>query len=644
VSKLTIKKFAKKLSSVRLQLVGSVFVAIVPVLVLTYIVNQPWFWQFSPPWARDYFVNVPWVSLTVGLFALVAAWLGGEFFILRQVRALSDAAQRLGTGNLGSRTGLKNCGGELGALAEVFDGMAEALQERVGELETAHQEMQKLAISTQKLAAFAEWNPKPTLELEPGGELTYFNEATLKLARSVNKSHPRDVLPLNIGEIVSDCLEVGRSQLHIETKLDGRTFSWSFHPMLATRVVHGYVEDMTERLSLEAQLRQAQKMESVGQLAAGVAHDFNNLLAIIQGHSSALLARPNLPEDIRDPIQAACLATERAASLTRQLLMFSRKNTMQPRPLDLRETVGSMTKTLQRLIGENISLKFNPPEELPIILGDSGMMEQVLTNLSVNARDAMQGEGVLTIGLATVNLDKNYCNTHAESHVGSFVRLSVTDTGVGMNAAMLARLFEPFFTTKEIGKGTGLGLATVYGIVKQHDGWVEVSSNPGLGTTFNVFFPAGNGMATTAEREIISETGASGGTETIFIVEDEPSLREIARTILECSGYRILEASSGKDALNVWNQSSSRIDLLLTDMVMPGGVSGMELAGHLQTLQPGLKIVFTTGYSAHEISSEMLARTQADFLQKPYSHDELTKIVRDCLDKKSPAGSANVEA
>jgi CheY-like chemotaxis protein len=213
-----------------------------------------------------------------------------------------------------------------------------------------------------------------------------------------------------------------------------------------------------------------------------------------------------------------------------------------------------------------------------------------------------------------------------------------------MNAAMLARLFEPFFTTKEIGKGTGLGLATVYGIVKQHDGWVEVASNPGLGTTFNVFFPAGNGMASIAEREVISEASANGGTETILIVEDEPALREMARTILECSGYRILEASSGKDALNVWNQRSGRIDLLLTDMVMPEGVSGMELAGRLQTLQPGLKIIFTTGYSTHEVGPEVLARTQADFLQKPYSHDELNKIVRDCLDKKSPAGSTNVAA
>jgi two-component system, cell cycle sensor histidine kinase and response regulator CckA len=635
-----IKKLIKQFSSVRLQLVASAFVAIAPVLVLTYIVNQPWFWQFSPPWVRNYFVDVPWVSLTVGLFALVAAWFGGELFILRQVRALSDAAKRLGQGDMSSRTGLHGSHNELWQLAQVFDSMAAALQQRVNELEHAHVEGQKLAAMAQKLAAFAQWNPNPILELTADGGLTYFNEAALKLAHSIHKDHPCDILPPDIGGIVNDCLETGRSQLHVETKLDGRTFSWSFHPMLAGCVVHGYVEEMTERLRLEAQLRQAQKMESVGQLAAGIAHDFNNMLSIIQGHSSLLLARPDLPEDISDSIQSTYFAAERAAGLTRQLLMFSRRSTLQPKPLDLRKTIGSVTKMLHRLIGENISLKFNAPEELPIILGDSGMMEQVVMNLSFNARDAMPGGGVLTISLETVNLDKKYRDTHPGAHVGSFVHLRVNDTGIGMDATTLAHIFEPFFTTKEIGQGTGLGLATVYGIVKQHDGWLEVVSSLGRGTTFDVFFPAGNGMAVTDDEVAAPELATVTGTETILIVEDEPMLREMARTILENSGYRILEASSGKEALDVWNQRTGPVDLLLTDMMMPEGVSGMELAERLLSLQPGLKVVFTSGYTAQEVSPEVLARNRAHFLQKPFSHANLASIVRECLDKHGTVSAA----
>ncbi len=631
-----IKKLIKSFSNVRMQLMASVFVAIAPVLVLTYLMNEPWFRQFSPAWAHEYIVDVPWASLTVGFFALVAAWLGGELFILRQVRALSDAAKRLGKGDTSSRTGLRSISGELGQLAQAFDRAAEVLQKRVGDLERANAEGQKLAALAQKLAAFAQWNPNPTLEFDATGNLTYFNEAAVKLARSVRKKHPREALPPDITEIVRDCLETGRSRLHMETQLDGRTFSWSFHPMLAGRVVHSYVEDTTERLRLESQLRQAQKMESVGQLAAGVAHDFNNMLTIIQGHSSLLLAQPDLPEDVREPIQSTFFAAERAAALTRQLLMFSRRSTLQPKPLDLKATVGNMIKMLHRLIGENITLNFAAAGGLPVVLADRGMMEQVVMNLSVNARDAMPAGGILTISLETVNLDKKYRETHPGAIIGDFVRLRVTDTGVGMDSATLAHLFEPFFTTKDIGQGTGLGLATVYGIVKQHDGWLEVSSNLGKGTSFDVFFPVGSGDV---EYEEKFTPKPPTGTETILIVEDEPVLREMARAILENSGYQIVEAASGKEALDVWKRRTRPIDLLLTDMMMPEGVSGLELAERLLDLQPDLKIIFSSGYSVEGIDSAVLARTRAHFLQKPYSFENLAGMVRDCLDKAVPANA-----
>jgi signal transduction histidine kinase/ActR/RegA family two-component response regulator/HAMP domain-containing protein len=794
-----IKNFSKTFSTVRMQLVASVFVAIAPVLVLTYLVNQTWFWQYAPDWLRAYFVDVPWVSLTIGLLALTAAWFGGEHFILRQVRALSEAAKRLETGDLSSRTGLRESPGELGQLAETFDRMAAALQQRVREREAAEKilllralqqtvvaalgqfaltnndlealtnqaviqvgqtleveycgffelmpdgrlllragagwgsgsvdtatvfadsrsqagftlqsgepvvvddlaaetrftpspflmahgvvsgvtitiptrdrpfgvfcvhttrlrkftadEVQFLLATVtaigmavqrkhadaelQKLAAFAKLNPNPALEFAADGTLIYFNDAAQELALSVRKNHPRDVLPPDLAGIVRDCLETHRSKLRLETKLEGRTFSWSFHPVWPSQVVHCYVEDTTEQLSLEAQLRQSQKMESVGQLAAGVAHDFNNMLTIIQGHSSSLLARPELPEDISEPIQTVYFAAERAASLTRQLLMFSRKNVMQTRPLDLREVVGNIGKMLHRLIGETITLQFQPPAELPLVLGDSGMIEQVLMNLSVNARDAMPRGGTLTIVVEPWHIDETYLDTHPEAHVGKFVRLRVSDTGTGMDAMTLAHIFEPFFTTKEIGKGTGLGLATVYGIVKQHDGWLEVASEPGRGTTFDLFFPAGSEMAAPVKVETVPATPAVGGTETIMVVEDELFLREMTRDILQNFGYRILEAASGKEALAVWQQRAGQVDLLLTDMVMPDGVSGADLAEQLLVQKPGLKIIFTSGYTDNEVSPEVLAKTCAQFLQKPYSHSDLARIIRACLDKPGTNG------
>jgi signal transduction histidine kinase/ActR/RegA family two-component response regulator/HAMP domain-containing protein len=562
----------------------------------------------------------------VGFLALAAAWMGGEYFVRRQAQALSETAQKIADGDLAARTGLPASGDELGQLAKIFDRMAETLEQRIKERE--------------KLAAFAQLNPYAAMEFSQDGTMIYFNDAAMKLALSVEKNHPREVLPENVSELTHDCIASGRSRLRLEIKVCDRTFSWSFHPMLASRVVHCYAEDITERLNLEEQLRQSQKMESIGQLASGVAHDFNNMLTIIQGHSSFLLSKPTLPPEIVDPIQAVYFAAERAARLTRQLLMFSRKNVMQIEQLDLREIVGNMSKMTERLIGENITLEFQPPEELPPVQGDSGMIEQVLLNLSVNARDAMPQGGTLTISLEAMSVDAVFAERHPQARVGRFVRLRVTDTGTGMDTATLGHIFEPFFTTKEVGKGTGLGLATVYGIVKQHDGWVEVSSEPGKGTTFDIMFPANNEASPTSKKEASPDDAlVAGGTETILIVEDEEILREMAREILQNYGYNILEATSGREAFDVWNRHTDEIHLLLTDMVMPEGISGVQLAERLLTDRPDLKIIFTSGYSSNEVNAELLARARARFLQKPYSHNDLAKIVRDCLDRGAADGS-----
>ncbi len=484
----------------------------------------------------------------------------------------------------------------------------------------------------QKLAAFVRLNPNAAMELNAHRTITYFNEAAQQLAVAVQRGRPAEILHPDLDRIIGECLATGQSKVHQECVIEGRTLSWSFHPVLPSNVVHCYIEDITDRLSLEAQLRQSQKMESVGQLAAGVAHDFNNMLTIIQGHTSSLLAKSRLPAEVIDSLQAVYFAAERAAGLTRQLLMFSRKNVMQLHPLDLQQVVRDMTRMLTRLLGETIILEFQPTQENSFVQGDSGMLEQVVMNLCVNARDAMTNGGRLTIGIEPAEIDLAFVETHPQARLGHFVRLRVTDTGVGMDTQTLAHIFEPFFTTKDVGQGTGLGLATVYGIVKQHEGWVDVSSQPGAGSTFDVYLPAHDVPSALPETTVNGHV--TGGNETILIVEDEPVLREMARDILEECGYRILEAGSGKDALDVWNRQVDRIDLLLTDMVMPEGISGVDLAAKLLADRPRLKVVFTSGYTANEVNQELLARTRASFLSKPYSHAELAQTVRNCLDKK----------
>jgi len=291
---------------------------------------------------------------------------------------------------------------------------------------------------------------------------------------------------------------------------------------------------------------------------------------------------------------------------------------------------------LKRLLGETVALEFQPPSELPPVNADDGMLEQVIMNLSVNARDAMLQGGTLTISLNPVSLDSDYVQNRPEARVGEFVCLRVTDTGSGMEAATMARIFEPFFTTKEVGKGTGLGLATVYGIVKQHGGWIEVASEVGDGTAFSVFLPACAPSAGTGKEKSDTTAFFRGGDETILVVEDESVLRELAHAILEGAGYQIVEAASGREALDVWRQYNGKIDLVLTDMVMPEGISGVDLAKRLIAVRPDVKIIFASGYTVDDVSTDFLARSNnARFLQKPYTHDVLIQTVRQALDGKS---------
>jgi two-component system cell cycle sensor histidine kinase/response regulator CckA len=483
----------------------------------------------------------------------------------------------------------------------------------------------------EKLAAFVRFNPDPVMELASDGTLTYLNPAAREMGRSLGLEDPEAILPKEAAAVARECLRLGHSKLSQQLTINGRTLSWSFFPIVASQVVHCYGTDVTERLDLEAQLRHAQKLESVGQLAAGVAHDFNNILTIIQGHADRLLQKCISQGDLAEPLRQVSAAARRASSLTRQLLMFSRKQVMQPKVLDLNAILGNMAKMLQRLLGDDVAFASRCDPTISTIEADTGMIEQVVMNLAVNARDAMPKGGQLLITTSSVEINESYVQQHPESRPGSFVCLGVTDTGVGMSKETLARIFEPFFTTKEVGKGTGLGLATVYGIVKQHQGWVEVVSEVNVGATFKIYFPATAKPADLPEKPG-SNTEIRGGHETILLVEDEPVLRDLARIILKDYDYEVLEAGSGVEALKIWDERKGQIDLLLTDMVMPEGVSGRELAETLRARKPSLKVIFTSGYSSEVMGESSLGDIR--FLQKPYPPPQLAQTVRECLDVK----------
>jgi len=391
--------------------------------------------------------------------------------------------------------------------------------------------------------------------------------------------------------------------------------------------------DITAQRRLEEQFRQAQKMEAIGQLAGGVAHDFNNILTVIQGHAS-LLASAKLDENSEKSAQQIAQAASRAAGLTRQLLTFSRRQLIQPKRLDMNKIVGNLTNMLGRLLGEDIALQLNYCQSAPIVEADVGMMEQILLNLAVNARDAMPKGGQLAVRITIMELDEKYACCQPDARPGNFVCVSVTDTGMGIAPENLPRIFEPFFTTKEIGKGTGLGLATVYGIVKQHQGWTEVDSHVGKGTTFRIFIPrATTGVTNGVEKPTTSLT-VKGGSESILLVEDESPVRELVARVLERYGYRVFQAGTGAEALDVWNRSRNEIKLVLTDLVMPNNMNGRELAEKMWSESPELKVIFTSGYSADIVGKDFKLQPELNFLQKPYQPQSLALTVRRCLDGK----------
>ena len=392
-----------------------------------------------------------------------------------------------------------------------------------------------------------------------------------------------------------------------------------------------YFRDITERRNLETQFRQAQKMEAIGQLAGGVAHDFNNILAVILMQAGLMTLESDISDQVRTFASEIEKAAQRAANLTRQLLLFSRQQAMQPVDFDLRDAVTNMARMLQRILGEDIRLQFKLAPVPLAIHADAGMIDQILLNLTVNARDAMPTGGELVIETSVAEFDEVSAEHTFQGRSGSFACMSVTDTGCGIPPENLSRIFEPFFTTKDVGKGTGIGLATVFGIVQQHQGWVNVYSELGQGTTLRVYLPRLDTPVDGIPHP--APVAIRGGSETILLLEDDFAVRASITDTLVSLGYRVLEAGTGAEALEVWDKYRAHIDLLLTDLVLPGGMTGGELAAQLLAQDPQLRVIYSSGYSSEIVNKHVPLEEGVNFLSKPFETRKLAQTVRNRLDR-----------
>ena len=521
----------------------------------------------------------------------------------------------------------------------------EKLRAEVRDRETAQQALQQ---AQEKYLLHVAQTPMAVIDWNIQFEVVSWNPAAERIfgypaAEAIGRRGPDLIVPPAVRHFVDtvwqDLLRQtgGEHIINENVTRDGRTLTceWFSTPLVSAdgRVVgvSSFCADISGRVSLEQQLRQSQKMQAIGQLAAGVAHDFNNLLTVIKGNASLLEYNQQLTPEDHGFIKELHAACARAATLVSQLLAFSRKQILQPKPLDLNELVASDAKMLTRLLGEAVVLRCTFAPVPVLVRADRGMLDQVIVNLAVNARDAMPGHGHLDVSTALVKVDATDRTHSAEARPGQFSCLTVTDTGCGMDAATLARIFEPFFTTKEVGKGTGLGLATVYGIVKQHEGWIECTSAPGQGTTFKVFLPhhTAGAIVPSAAPEV---DPALRGTETVLLVEDEAAVRELNRRALARLGYHVLVATSGPEALPIWEAQQADVRLLVTDMVMPGGMTGLELAVRLRQDRPELRVIYSSGYSPELFAGKVALKEGLNYLAKPYSLAALGKAVRAALD------------
>lgn len=468
----------------------------------------------------------------------------------------------------------------------------------------------------------------------------YSREEMLKM-RVSEVTHPED--RARDWELFQDVVRGRRPNYHMEKRYlrkDGREV-WVNVNMTVIRDASGVpvrtwaaIEDITDRRRLEASLRQAQKLEAIGQLAGGVAHDFNNILAAMLLQIESLRLEAGLDEAALQSLHDLEAGAKRAAALTRQLVLFGRKSVVDLKPLDLNASVTNIARMLRRLIGETQELHFEPTLGLPLTEADAGMVDQVLMNLVVNARDAQPQGGRISIRLDAMMFGVGPHPNRPDRRAGRFVRISVQDHGSGMDQETLRHIFEPFFTTKEQGKGTGMGLATVHGIVAQHQGWIEVDSQLGQGTEFQVFLPACSQKTTELAIQNVSRNPRQGN-ETILLVEDDKYIRQLVGMTLQRHGYKVHQAADGIAALKLWKERNAEIDLLLSDMVMPEGISGLDLAEQLQALKPDLKVIISSGYSDEIHFNRSPGNSNIAYLAKPYTPNMLTETVRKTLDSQA---------
>jgi PAS domain S-box-containing protein len=576
--------------------------------------------------------------VVTSLVILAAVWAGGSLVIVRPVRALLQPVTRLGTGDLKARTGLPYAG-ELGRLAQAFDAMAANLERRETERRQADEARRDSELQYRRL-------------VEGSIEGIYIHQdfairlANPAFARMFGFERPEGAIGTDIRTLIAP-EEQARMEAYKQQRLRGEpaparyefqgvrrdgtrlwlentvsVITWDGRPAILATLF-----DLTERKQLERQYHQAQKMEAIGQLAGGIAHDFNNLLTVILGRSALLLQRPGLDDSLRKNMELIQSTGQRASALTRQLLTFSRQQVIQPRVLPLRPVIEEISPMLQRLVGEDVELAVTVDPALGSVTADPNQIGQVILNLVVNARDAMPQGGRLGIEARNVELD---VRGDADPHPGAYALIAVSDTGIGMDEATRARIFEPFFTTKGVGKGTGLGLATVYGIVKQSGGHIAVSTAPGAGTTFRIYLPRVEGGGADGSLSP-APTQLPRGSETILLVEDEAEVRTLSREVLVQLGYRVLEVAEPAEAQRLAVQPQSAIDLLVTDVVMPQ-MSGPELAAHLTARFPGLRVLHVSGYTSDALVSRGISASDIALLQKPFTPGELARKVREVLD------------